>query len=50
LQQKIVLKDGMKVRVYDSAGTFIAIYKFVKEKYTFKIEKMFFERENNAIR
>lgn len=36
--------DGEFVRVYDNKKQFIAIYKFVKEKAIFKIEKMFFER------
>lgn len=36
--------DGELVRVYDDKEQFIAIYKFVKEKAIFKIEKMFFER------
>ena len=39
----IELTDGKKVRVYDNQGQFIAIYNFDKEKYLFRIEKMFFE-------
>lgn len=50
LNHRIELSDGKKVRVYDHHGDFIAIYKFIKEKYIFKIEKMFYERENNAVR
>lgn len=50
LNHRIELSDGKKVRVYDHHGDFIAIYKFSKEKYIFKIEKMFYERENNAVR
>jgi len=45
LKQHIELMDGKMVRVYDNEGDFIAIYKFVKEKYLFKIEKMFYERK-----
>lgn len=44
LQRHIELTDGKLVRVYDGQGQFIAIYKFIKEKYLFKIEKMFFDR------
>lgn len=43
LAQYVALEDGKMVRVYDQDGTFIAIYKFDKEKYLFRIEKMFFE-------
>ena len=39
----VELTDGKMVRVYDNQGQFIAIYKFDKEKYLFRIEKMFFE-------
>ncbi len=46
LDRRIELVDGKLVRVYDNKGQFIAIYKFYKEKYLFKIEKMFFERDN----
>lgn len=45
LKAYIELTDGKRVRVYDNEGNFIAIYKFVKEKYLFKIEKMFYERK-----
>ena len=44
IKNQIALADGKKVRVYDDKGQFVAIYQFVKEKYLFKIEKMFFER------
>ena len=44
MSNHIALKDGKKVRVYDNKGHFVAIYQFVKEKYLFKIEKMFLER------
>ena len=40
----VELVDGKKVRVYDDQGNFIAIYQFIQEKYIFKIEKMFFDR------
>lgn len=43
LKNYVELTDGKLVRVYDGEGQFIAIYKFNKEKYLFKIEKMFFE-------
>lgn len=46
LDRRIELTDEKLVRVYDNKGQFIAIYKFNKEKYLFKIEKMFFERDN----
>lgn len=46
LDQFVELADGKKVRVYDKQGQFIAIYRFVKEKHQFQIEKMFFERKN----
>lgn len=42
LNQYIELTDGKMVRVYDGDGNFIAIYKFIKDKYLFKIEKMFY--------
>ena len=35
LKQHIELNDGKMVRVYDGEGKFIAIYKFIKEKYLF---------------
>ncbi len=40
--------DGEKVRVYDDEGNFIAIYQFIKEKHLFKIEKMFFDKNDKA--
>jgi tRNA pseudouridine55 synthase len=49
LKERVVLEDGLKIRVYDDENRFIAIYRFDKEKYCFKIEKMFFEREDNAV-
>ena len=45
LEQNIELPDGKYVRIYNEQGQFMAIYKYVKETHTFKIEKMFFERE-----
>ena len=42
------LSDGKMVRVYDKEGNFIAIYKFIKDKYLFKIEKMFFDKNEKA--
>ena len=48
LNQYIELTDGKMVRVYDGEGNFIAIYKFIKEKYLFKIEKMFFNKNEKA--
>ena len=49
LGQPIALEDGKKVRVYNEKNQFLAIYKYVKENHLFKIEKMFFERENDAV-
>ena len=48
VKQYIELVDGKMVRVYDGKGNFIAIYKFIKEKYIFKIEKMFYDRNEQA--
>lgn len=48
LNQYIELTDGKMVRVYDGDGNFIAIYKFIKDKYLFKIEKMFFDKNEKA--
>ena len=48
VKQHIELVDGKMVRVYDDKGDFIAIYKFIKEKYIFKIEKMFYNRNEQA--
>ncbi len=42
--RKIELADGKQVRVYDEAGRFIAIYAFEKEKWMFKIVKMFYDK------
>ena len=39
--EKLELSDGKFVRVYDEEGQFIAIYKFEKEKWIFRVEKMF---------
>ena len=44
LSKEVSLTDGMKVRVYDGAGQFLAIYQYIEENHIFKIEKMFFER------
>lgn len=46
LKQYVDLSDDKMVRVYDTDGNFIAIYKFLKEKHLFKIEKMFFDRND----
>ena len=43
MKNYVELTDGKMVRVYDNQDQFIAIYKFDKEKYLFRIEKMFFE-------
>ena len=48
VKQYVELADGKLVRVYDDKENFIAIYKFVKEKYIFKIEKMFYDRNEQA--
>ena len=48
LNQYMELTDDKMVRVYDREGNFIAIYKFIKDKYLFKIEKMFFDRNEKA--
>lgn len=48
IKNYVELVDGKMVRVYDGKGNFIAIYKFVKAKYLFKIEKMFFDRNEQA--
>ena len=48
VKQYIELVDGKIVRVYDDKGNFIAVYKFIKEKYIFKIEKMFYDRNEQA--
>lgn len=48
LNKHTELFDGKMVRVYDGSGRFIAIYKFIKEKYIFKIEKMFYDRNEQA--
>ena len=48
LNQYVELTDGKMVRVYDGEGNFIAIYKFIKDKYLFKIEKMFFDKNEKA--
>ncbi len=41
ITEKIELSDEKRVRVYDEDGQFIAIYKFEKEKWVFRVEKMF---------
>ena len=38
--------EGDRVRVYDHAGEFIAVYQFIKEKALFRVEKMFYERKS----
>ena len=48
LNQYMELSDGKMVRVYDKEGNFIAIYKYIKDKYLFKIEKMFFDKNEKA--
>lgn len=48
LKNRIELSDGKLVRVYDDKSNFIAIYKFIQEKYIFKIEKMFYDRHEQA--
>jgi len=44
IKEHVELKDGKLFRVYDEHGRFIAIYKYNKGKYLFKLEKMFFDR------
>ena len=44
IHEKLELVDGKNVRVYDEDGRFIAIYAFDKNKRTFQIVKMFFDR------
>ena len=48
LKTRVELADDKRVRVYDGAGHFIAIYKFQKENYIFKLEKMFYDRNEQA--
>lgn len=48
LEQHLSLSDDKKVRVYDKDGRFIAIYAFQKEKHLFRLEKMFFDRNEQA--
>jgi tRNA pseudouridine55 synthase len=48
LNKYVELLDGKLVRVYDDKGNFIAIYKFIGEKHMFKLEKMFFDRNEQA--
>lgn len=48
LEQYLSLSDDKKVRVYDKDGRFIAIYAFQKEKHLFRLEKMFFDRNEQA--
>ena len=48
LKQHIELSDKKRIRVYDEKGKFIAIYKFIKEKNLFKIEKMFYDKNEEA--
>lgn len=48
LAKRIELVDGKMVRVYDGQGRFIAVYRFKKEKYIFKIEKMFFDKREQS--
>ena len=48
VKQYVELADGKMVRVYDDKENFIAIYKFIKEKNIFKIEKMFYDRNEQA--
>lgn len=48
LNKYVELNDGKLVRVYDDKGNFIAIYKFIEEKHMFKLEKMFFDRNEQA--
>lgn len=48
LENHPVLSDDKKVRVYDKNGRFIAIYTFQKEKHLFRLEKMFFDRNEQA--
>lgn len=46
LQEVNLPSDCDRVRVYNSAGEFIAIYQFIKEKHLFQTEKMFYERKS----
>ena len=48
LNKHMELQDGKLVRVYDGSGRFIAVYKFIKESYIFKIEKMFYDRNEQT--
>lgn len=42
--EKIELIDGKSVRVYDTNGRFIAIYTYEQNRKMFRIEKMFFDK------
>ena len=44
ISEHIQLIDGKQVRVYDEEGRFIAIYAFDREKWMFKIVKMFYDK------
>lgn len=46
LEENREFDDGDRVRVYNKSGEFIAIYRFMKEKNIFQIEKMFYERKS----
>lgn len=39
------IADGKQIRVYDGCGRFIGIYQYEKRRGRFRLEKMFFDRE-----
>lgn len=45
ISEKIELREGKHVRVYDEEGRFIAIYMFDQERCLFQIVKMFLDKE-----
>lgn len=46
VQEKTNLAGFNRVRVYNSAGEFVAIYQYMEEKKLFQTEKMFYERKS----
>lgn len=46
IQEDVELMDCERVRVYNDAGEFVAIYQYIKEKELFQTEKMFYERKS----
>ena len=46
VQTEQPVPDGERVRVYDANGRFYALYRYEESEKQYRLEKMFYDREN----